>query len=68
MAQGLLQIHASRPTFSGLEAHLVALHQTICNLQPRAIILDPVSSLMIMGSAGDVKSMCTRLFDFLKMQ
>jgi circadian clock protein KaiC len=68
VAQGLLQIHASRPTFSGLEAHLVALHQTICNLQPRAIILDPVSSLMIMGSAGDVKSMCTRLFDFLKMQ
>jgi len=66
--QGLLHIHAARPTFSGLEAHLVALHQTICDLRPRAIILDPVSSLMIMGSAGDVKSMCTRLFDFLKMQ
>jgi circadian clock protein KaiC len=66
--QGLLHIHAARPTFSGLEAHLVALHQTICDLRPRTIILDPVSSLMIMGSAGDVKSMCTRLFDFLKMQ
>jgi circadian clock protein KaiC len=66
--QGLLHIHAARPTSNGLEAYLVALHQAIRDLRPRTLILDPVSSLMIMGSAGDVKAVCTRLFDFLKME
>jgi circadian clock protein KaiC len=62
----LLQIHASRPTVFGLEMHLVAMHKAIEVFSPRAIIVDPISSLVSAGNRHDVKSMLVRLFDFLK--
>ena len=62
----LLGIHAARPTVFGLEMHLVTMHKAVEQFQPRAVIVDPISSLLTSGSPHDVKSMLVRLFDYLK--
>ena len=66
--QGLLQIVAARPTVFGLEQHLVSMHATIERFRPRAIVVDPISSLVAGGNFHEVKSMLVRLFDFLKLK
>ncbi|MEO7732467.1 MAG: circadian clock protein KaiC [Kofleriaceae bacterium] len=62
----LLAIHAARPTVFGLEMHLVTMHKAVEQFQPRAVIVDPISSLISSGNPHDVKSMLVRLFDYLK--
>jgi circadian clock protein KaiC len=62
----LLAIHAARPTVFGLEMHLVTMHKAVEQFQPRAVIVDPISSLITSGNPHDVKSMLVRLFDYLK--
>lgn len=63
---GLLRIHAARPTANGLELHLLTLHKLVGEFRPDAVVLDPVSNLVAVGSPGEVKSMLTRFVDFLK--
>jgi circadian clock protein KaiC len=63
---GLLQILASRPTFHGLESHLVAIHKIVKKFKPRTVILDPISNLITIGALSEVKSMLIRLIDFLQ--
>lgn len=65
--QGLLHIEASRPTLNGLERHLVMLHRHINEFKPQAVIIDPISNLISVGSFSDVRSMLTRMIDFLKV-
>jgi circadian clock protein KaiC len=65
--QGLLHIEASRPTLNGLERHLVTLHKTIGDYRPQAVIIDPISNLVSVGSLSEVRSMLTRMIDFLKI-
>jgi len=62
----LLELRAARPTVYGLEMHLVAMHRAIEEVEPRAVIIDPISCLTSAGSAREVKSMLVRLFDYLK--
>ncbi len=66
--KGLLKIQAARPTVFGLEMHLVTIHKLIEEFEPRAIIVDPISSLITAGNSTEVKSMLVRLFDYLKMK
>ena len=66
VAKKRLLIHAGRPTVYGLEMHLVRMHQAIEAFQPRAVVVDPVSSLVAAGHRHEVKSMLVRLFDYLK--
>ncbi|RTQ46068.1 circadian clock protein KaiC [Hymenobacter gummosus] len=66
--QGLLHIEASRPTLNGLEQHLVTIHKLIAQLQPRTVIIDPISNLVSVGSLTEVRGMLTRLIDYLKVQ
>lgn len=66
--KGLLRIQAARPTVFGLEQHLVTIHKLIEEFQPSAVVIDPISSLVTSGNAGEVKSMLVRLFDYLKMK
>lgn len=66
--RGLLTIQAARPTVFGLEMHLVAMHKAVEQLKPRAVIVDPISSLMTAGDTHEVNSMLVRLFDYLKMK
>src|SRR5512135_1381354 len=63
---GLLQFHAARPTLSGLEMHLSTMHRSIDEFQPRAVIVDPISSLSMAGTLTEAKATMQRLVDFLK--
>jgi circadian clock protein KaiC len=67
-AQGLLSIHATRSSLYGIEMHLLQMNKEIELFKPRLVVLDPISSLVNVGTARDVKSMMVRLFDSLKMR
>lgn len=64
--QGLLDIYAVRPTIYGLEMHLVKMYKLINEFKPKVVIIDPVTNLIAIGSDTEVKSMLSRLIDFLK--
>ena len=64
--KGLLKFHATRPTIYGLETHLVTIHKIVNDFQPDVVVFDPISNLINVGSSDEVKSMLTRLIDFLK--
>ena len=63
---GLLIIHSSRPTLQGLEMHLLILHKLINEIKPKTVIIDPISSLVTIGSINEVRAMLVRLMDMLK--
>ncbi|WP_442588112.1 circadian clock protein KaiC [Pedobacter sp. AW31-3R] len=63
---GHLEFYASRPTLYGLEMHLVAIHKAIKKFKPRAVILDPITNLITIGTVSEVKAMLVRLIDFLQ--
>jgi circadian clock protein KaiC len=67
VAQGLLQFHATRPTFTGLEMHLTTMHKAILQFQAQIVIVDPLNSFVSGVNEYEVKSMLMRLVDFLKM-
>ena len=64
----LLHFQTVRPSSLGLEAHLASIHQTIKRLKPRVVVLDPITNFISVTEGGGIKSMLTRLVDFLKMQ
>jgi circadian clock protein KaiC len=66
--KGLLQIHAARPTTSGLEGHLSAMHRLIEEKRPRVVVVDPISNLISVGTSVEVKAMLSRLIDFMKVR
>jgi circadian clock protein KaiC len=66
--QGLLQVHASRPTLHGLEQHLVMMHDTVLAFRPAAVVVDPISNLTLERDEAEVKPTLMRLIDFLKQQ
>jgi circadian clock protein KaiC len=66
VAKGLLQFHAARPNRHGLESHLLEMHQTVEMFEPDVVVVDPITNLMAVGTHTEVRSMLTRLIDFLK--
>ena len=64
--KGILQIHAVRWTFYGLETHLVSMQKLIDDFKPNVVIVDPITNLINAGEEADVKSMLTRLINYLK--
>jgi len=66
--KGLLKFHSARPTLYGLEMHLVTFHKVIEAFTPQVFIVDPISNLIDAGTAPEVKSVLTRLIDYLKMK
>ena len=68
VAKGLLQFHADRPNRHGLETHLLAMHHAVEMFEPDVVVMDPISNLMAVGTTVDVRSMLTRVIDFLKMR
>lgn len=64
---GYLEIHSSRPTLNGLELHLLTLRKMIRDFKPSAVIIDPISNLITVGSIHEVRSMLVRLIDMLKI-
>jgi len=63
---GRLKIHAVRSTFYGLETHLVQMQKLIDDFKPTTVVVDPITNLITAGEESDVKSMLTRLIDYLK--
>ncbi|HLO90380.1 MAG TPA: ATPase domain-containing protein, partial [Lentimicrobium sp.] len=55
-----------RPSLQGLELHLLRIINLITNLKPKSVILDPISSLVSIGTPNEVRSMLIRLLDLLK--
>ena len=66
--KGLLKFHSARPSLYGLEMHLVTVHREIEEFNPQVFIVDPISNLSAAGTASEVKSILTRLIDYLKMK
>jgi circadian clock protein KaiC len=64
--KGLLHFHASRPSYYGLEMHLVTIHDLILEYNPDIVVLDPITDFFVVGSGTEVKSLITRIIDFLK--
>lgn len=65
---GRLAFHAARPTMCGLELHLVTIHKAVRAFRPQLVVIDPLSSLIRIGEQQQVRSMLTRLIDFLKSE
>jgi circadian clock protein KaiC len=66
--KGLLKFHSARPSLYGLEMHLVTVHRGIEEFNPQVFIVDPISNLSAAGTKSEVKSILTRLIDYLKMK
>jgi circadian clock protein KaiC len=68
LKKGLLKFHAARPSLYGLEMHLLTFHKVIEEFNPQVFIVDPISNLSAAGTTSEVKSILTRLVDYLKMK
>jgi len=66
--KGLLRILSSRPTSTGLEGHLARIHRDVEEFKPSIVVVDPITNLISAGDSTAVKSMLTRLIDYLKME
>ena len=64
--QGLLRFQATRPAFAGLEMQLAMIHKATVNFNPQVVIVDPLNGFILGDNMTEVKSMLTRLVDFLK--
>ena len=64
--KGLLRFDATRPTFHGLEMHLLRMHKLATETKARIVVIDPITSYIALGESLEVKSMLTRLIDFFK--
>jgi circadian clock protein KaiC len=65
--KGLLTFHAVRPTSTGLEGHLAGMQKLIKGVNPAVVVVDPITSIVSVSGIYGVKSMLTRLVDFLKV-
>jgi circadian clock protein KaiC len=66
--KGLLEFRNARPTTYGLEMHLVSMHKAIHEFKPSIVVIDPISNLVSVADEAEVKSMLSRLIDYLKMK
>jgi circadian clock protein KaiC len=64
--KGLLRFDATRPTFHGLEMHLLRMHKLATEAKAKIVVVDPITSYIALGDTLEVKSMLTRLSDFFK--
>lgn len=64
--KGLLKIVSTRPSFFGLEMHLLELYKIIADFRPQAVVIDPLTSLLGQGNQLELQSMLTRMIDLLK--
>lgn len=66
VAAGRLRFRAERPTVQGLETHLATMYRMVRDFAPQAVIVDPITNFMAVGTDPEVKAMPVRLVDFLK--
>jgi circadian clock protein KaiC len=66
--KGLLRFYASRPTAYGLETHVATMHKLVDEFKPAAVVIDPLTNLINVGSQNEVHSALLRLIDLLKLR
>jgi circadian clock protein KaiC len=66
--RGMLEFHADRPSRFGLETHLAGMQRAVRKFEPTVAVADPVTNLLTVGSQSDVRSMLTRIIDYLKQE
>ena len=66
--KGLLKFYASRPTAYGLEMHVATMHKLIEDFKPAAVVIDPLTNLINVGSQHEVRSALLRLIDLIKLR
>ncbi len=64
--KGLVKFVSTRPSFFGLEMHLLDLYKLIAEFKPHAVIIDPLTSLIGQGNQLEIQSMLTRVIDAVK--
>jgi circadian clock protein KaiC len=65
--KGLLQFQANRPTFAGLEMHVLTISKAVKAFKPQVVIFDPLTSFIIGDNENEVKMMVMRLMDLMKV-
>jgi circadian clock protein KaiC len=65
--RGLLHFHATRPTYHGPEMHLAGMLKLIRSVEPRVVVVDPISSMATAGTIGQAQALLLRLVDALKI-
>jgi len=68
VSKGLLQFQAARPTYGGIEQHLLVTHRCVSSFKPGVVVVDPITNLLLVSTLGEVRSMLTRMVDFLKTE
>ncbi len=63
----LLRFHAVRPTIYGAEMHLLTMQKLVEEFKPGVVVVDPISNMISIASLSEIKSLLTRLIDFIKM-
>lgn len=66
MDSGMLEVHSTRQTQYGLEAHLALMTHLVKKLDPRVVVIDPITNLTEFGDPLEAKATASRLIDFLK--
>jgi circadian clock protein KaiC len=64
--KGLLHFQTIRPSSLGLEAHLAEIHRVIKEVDPKVVVMDPITNFLSVSESSGIRSMLTRLVDFLK--
>ena len=64
--KGLLKMVSTRPSFFGLEMHLLDIYKLIAEFKPKSVVIDPLTSLIGEGEQREIRSMITRMIDLLK--
>jgi circadian clock protein KaiC len=62
----LLHFNVARPTYSGLEMHLVTVNKLVKNFRPTIAVVDPITGMTNIGTVEEVKAMLMRMIDLLK--
>jgi circadian clock protein KaiC len=64
--KGLLKINATRPTQKGLEAHLLSMIDEVDTFNPKAVVIDPISSFWSNDVDFGIKALITQIIDHFK--
>ncbi|HKQ56689.1 MAG TPA: circadian clock protein KaiC [Candidatus Eisenbacteria bacterium] len=68
LTKGLLRFHPIRPTAQGMETHLAMFEKLLRDIEPRMVVVDPITNLVRAGSDAQAEAMLMRLADALKSQ
>jgi circadian clock protein KaiC len=66
LERGALRIEPARPNTFGLEHHLLRIKNDIEVHEPTVVVMDPVTAFAPIGDLLQVRSMMTRVLDYLK--